>query len=181
MGDPSNFRLGKLDENKIKEVLEEFKGKYITHTKGFFIMAPSGAGKTYFCKNQSELHWIDGDDIWIAAGAHPDRSWWLESGETMDEIDKRSDVVTFLAKEAGYWIMGASNYWLKPDAIVIPDWDEHKRLIKYREEHDYDGGVTSDKLNQVLRHREWIMRWSEKGTPVFKTVQDAVNYLIQLK
>src|SRR3989339_1217146 len=94
--------------------------EYITHKKGFFIMAPSGAGKTYFIKNQKEKHWIDGDDLWKAAKAHPKDGWWLEKISLIDEIDQRCDVITVQAKKLGFWIMGASNYWLKPDAIVIP-------------------------------------------------------------
>lgn len=181
MKDSAVFNFEELDEEKIKNILEEFKSKYIAHNEGFFIMAPSGVGKTYFCNNQNEPNWIDGDEIWIATGAHPSRSWWLEGSEVISEVDKRSDVVTFLAREMGYWIMGASNFWLQPDAIVIPDWEEHKKLIKYREENNYDGGAKSDEFDQVLSHREWIMKWSEKGTPVFKTIEEAVNNLTQLK
>jgi hypothetical protein len=34
----------------------ELAKKYTQHTKGFFILAPSGAGKTYFIHNQTEKH-----------------------------------------------------------------------------------------------------------------------------
>jgi len=153
----------------------------ITHKKGFFIMAPSGAGKTHFIKNQKAKHWIDGDDLWKSAHAHPKDGWWLEKDEVMNEIDQRCDVITVEAKKLGFWIMGASNFWLKPDAIVIPHWSTHKKYIRYRETHDYDGGATSDRLKQVIGHRKWILRWEKKGVPKFRSVQEAVDYLTKKK
>ncbi|MDP1884543.1 MAG: hypothetical protein Q8L10_04185 [Candidatus Moranbacteria bacterium] len=156
---------------------KKFAKEYITHKKGFFIMAPSGAGKTHFISSQKEKHWIDGDDLWKAANAHPKDGWWLEAESVMDRIDQRCDVITVEAKKLGFWVMGASNFWLKPDAIVIPDWNTHKKYIKHREINNYDGGATSDRLEQVKNHRKWIMQWAKKGVPRFKSVEDAVNYL----
>lgn len=140
-------------------------------------MAPSGAGKTYFVKNQSGNDWIDGDELWMATNAHPEGEWWLEPVETINEIDARCDVITQEAKKLGFWIVGASNNWLQPDAIVLPDWETHKQWIRAREEGDYDGGAKSDALEQVLTHRKWIETWEEKGTPKFKTVQEAAAFL----
>jgi len=174
------YNLEKLDLPKIEEVVERFATEYIPHERGFFIMAPSGVGKTYYVNHQRQKDWIDGDKLWVASGAHPNRAWWLESYDVMDEIDRRSDVVTSVAKERGLWIMGASNRDLVPDAIVIPDWEEHKRLIKLREENGYDGGATSDRLDQVKGHREWILKWADKGVPVFKTVQEAAETLANM-
>lgn len=158
-------------------LFETFAKEYITHKKGLFIMAPSGVGKTYFIKSQKEKHWIDGDDLWKSAHAHPKDGWWLEPDEFMDEIDRRSDMMTEQAKKLGFWIMGASNFGLKPDAIVIPHWSTHKKYIKHRETHNYDGGATSDRLNQVLEHRKTILRWEKKGVPKFRSVKEAVDYL----
>ena len=42
---------------------KKFAQEFITHKKGFFIMAPSGAGKTYFIDRQKEKHWMDGDTL----------------------------------------------------------------------------------------------------------------------
>lgn len=159
------------------QIYKELGGKYIQHKFGLFILAPSGAGKTHFIKNQKEPHWIDGDDLWNSARAHPDGPWWTQGKDVIDEIDQRSDVITVEAKKLGFWIMGASNNWLKPDAIVIPHWRSHKKFIKHREETHYDGGATSDGLDQVLSHRKQILQWSKKGVPVFKSVPEAVDYL----
>lgn len=160
-------------------VYKKFAKEYVTHKMGFFIMAPSGAGKTHYIVSQKKKHWIDGDDLWKATHAHPKDGWWLEPLDVIEEIDKRCDVITAQAKRLGFWIMGASNNWLKPDAIVIPHWSTHKKWIRCRETHHYDGGATSDKLGQVMSHRQWIMQWMKKGVPKFKTVDDAVDYLVK--
>ena len=152
--------------------------KYKPHSKGLFILAPSGAGKTHFCNNQTEPNWIDGDKIWYSAKAHPKGAWWLEPGEKIGRIDARSDIITYEAKAQGFWIIGASNQWLKPDAIVIPEWDTHVAQIKHREENGYDGGATSNDLEQVKLHINIIRRWNtEESVPIFKTVAEATKYL----
>ena len=161
-----------------ESTFQELDNKYIKHNQGFFILAPSGSGKTYFCQNQIEKHWIDGDSLWMATGAHPDGPWWKEPIETINRIDQRSDVVTMEAKVQGLWIMGASNYWLKPDAIVIPDWETHKKYIALRENGSYDGGATSEDYSQVKEHIEFIKHWNtDYGVPMFASIQEAVEYL----
>lgn len=158
-------------------VYDKFAREHVPHKKGYFIMAPSGAGKTYFITHQKEKHWMDGDFLWEDTNAHPKGFWWLESYEVMDEIDQKSDVITTQAKRMGFWIIGASNNWLTPDAIVLPPWSTHKRYIMSREKEDYDGGATSDRLPGVLNHRRWIRKWTKKGVPCFKSVQEATDYL----
>jgi len=159
------------------KVYEKLATKYTRHDRGYFILAPSGAGKTHFVENQKETHWLDGDDLWMMAKAHPDGDWWNQSLEVIHYVEQKSDVITTEAKKLGFWVIGASNYWLKPDAIVIPDWETHKKWIGIRETTDYDGGATSDKLDQVKSHREWILTWQEQGVPKFETVAEAANFL----
>lgn len=174
------------------EVYRKFAETYITHRRGFFILAPSGSGKTHYIKSQAEKHWIDGDELWMATNAHPSNAWWTagDGAESLREVDFRSDVITYQAKKLGFWIMGASNLWLRPDAIVIPDWETHKGYIAHRENNNYDGGATSDKLAQVLEHRARIAdhantevspfkRLGEylSRVPQFATVQEAAEYL----
>lgn len=159
-------------------VYEKFAKKYITHRVGYFIMAPSGSGKTYFINNQKEKHWIDGDTLWEATGAAPKGEWWLESIEKINEIDQRSDVITMQAKKLGFWIIGASNYWLIPDASVLPPWETHKKYIASRENKNYEGGAKSDRLDQVQKHRKWIEEWAKQNkVPIFDSVAEAAKFL----
>lgn len=154
--------------------------KYVTHKKGFFILAPSGAGKTHFVKNQKKQHWIDGDILWEDSGAHPAAPWWTMGMDVINEVDQRSDVITEQAKKLGFWVMGASNFWLKPDAIVVPHWNTHKKYILAREKGDYDGGATTKDFAQVLGHRKLILEYVKKGVKRFKSIQEAVDYLASL-
>jgi len=163
------------------QVYEELAQTYVKHDRGYFILAPSGAGKTHFVKAQSEMHWIDGDELWMKAHAHPDGPWWTESIDRITEIDQQSDVITIQAKKLGFWIVGASNAFLSPDAIVIPDWETHKQWIAHREKTNYDGGATSDRLEQVQGHRNWILTWEEKGVPKFETMKEAADFLTQMR
>jgi hypothetical protein len=157
---------------------EELSGKYIKHKAGLFILAPSGAGKTYFINNQKESHWIDGDELWMLAKAHPEGEWWLEDISVIDTIDQRSDIITIEAKKLGFWIMGASNYFLKPDAVVIPDWETHKKYVEMREKTNYDGGATSEDLERLEKSRVWMSRWQKEGAPIFKSIEEAVDNLV---
>lgn len=157
------------------DVYKKFSQQSITHSKGLFILAPSGSGKTYFIERQEDRHWIDGDSLWEATNAHPSGFWWL--GDNIDEIDQRSDIITIQAKKLGFWIIGASNNFLKPDAIVLPHWSTHKRYIIQRESKSYDGGATSDRFSQVLRHRKWIRRWIRQGVSSFKSIKEATDFL----
>lgn len=159
------------------ELFKKFTDEYITHKSGFFIMAPSGSGKTYFIDRQKEKHWVDGDVLWETAKAHPKGEWWTWELPLIDIIDARSDIITQQAKMLGLWVIGASNSWLKPDAIVLPHWSTHKKYILSREKNNYDGGATSDRLPGVLGHRRWIKKWAKKGVPEFKSVQEAAEYL----
>lgn len=152
---------------------------YVQHKRGFFILGPSGSGKTHFVKSQNDPHWIDGDKLWESSKAHPTGEWWLESNEVITMIDQRSDLMTAQAMHLGYWVIGASNNWLKPDAIIIPHWSTHKKYIRHREANNYDGGAKSDAFDQVLWHREYIMQWMKKGVPKFKSAFEAEEYLLK--
>jgi hypothetical protein len=175
------------------KIYEQLAKKYKTHKHGFFILAPSGSGKTHFIKSQSESDWIDGDELWVAANAHPDNAWWEagDAAESLREVDARSDIITMQAVKLGFWVMGASNLWLRPDAIVMPDWETHKGYISHRETNNYDGGANTERLQQVLDHRARIMKHAQtpmpdfrsltpvsEPVPVFSSVAEAVDQLI---
>lgn len=152
--------------------------KYIQHSHGLFILAPSGAGKTYFVSHQTESHWIDGDDLWPAAGADPTNDEWESDFALVQEINDRSDIITHQAKKLGFWIVGSSNHHLKPDAIVLPPWEKHVTYITNRESSHYDGGAKQADLQSVQEHRAWIAKWEDQGVPRFDSVDDAVAFLV---
>lgn len=162
-------------------VYAKFLDSTAPHSKGFFILAPSGTGKTHYIKRQDEKHWIDGDTLWTATRAHPDNEWWNESLDIIKEVDARSDVITQEAKRKGLWIMGASNNWLAPDAIVLPPWETNVEYIKRREEGDYDGGLKTSHLAQLEAHRTEIEEMAKsKNVPIFDSIDSAVAYINDL-
>jgi hypothetical protein len=162
------------------EIFNKFMEENIVHKTGFFVVAPSGAGKTHFVNNQKEHHWIDGDLLWTSTGAHPDEAWWTQGLEKIFEVDQRSDVITAAAKKLGLWIVGASHYWIIPDAIVIPDWEVHKKQIIYREENNYDGGATSKDFTQVLNHRSHLEKFAkEKNIPIFENMEAVHEFFMK--
>lgn len=158
------------------KIYKELAEVYKTHQVGYYILAPSGAGKTHFVNSQKEKHWIDGDLLWVSANAHPAGAWWLEGIEVIQEIARRSDIITEQAKKLGFWIVGADKHTIIPDAIVIPPWEVHKQYIIAREQKNYDGGATSADFEQVIGHRQWIEE-NCATVPRFESVEEATNYL----
>lgn len=159
------------------EIYNELKKEYKTHKSGYFIYGPSGIGKTHFINNQTEKNWIDGDILWSATHAFPRGDWWNLSGEEIDTIERRADVITEQAKKQGFWIIGASSVNIIPDAIVIPDLKTHLKYIKYREENNYDGGITSEDIEKIKKNRKYYSRFKKYGVPIFKSVAEAVYYI----
>jgi hypothetical protein len=155
----------------------ELAKTYIRHTNGLFILAPSGAGKTHFVNKQTDMHWIDGDYLWPAANADLSDDSWSDDREMVEEINIKSDVITHQAKKLGFWIIGSSNSFLKPDAIVLPDWETHAKYIRNRESTDYDGGAKTEDYGGVLAHRDIIARWEKQGVPCFSSIEKAAAEL----
>jgi hypothetical protein len=162
-------------------VYQKFVRESVPHKKGFFIVAPSGAGKTYFVTRQEEKNWIDGDTLWIAGGAFPGDLWWTGGLEVIKEVEARCDVITSEAKRQGLWVIGASNNWLVPDAVVLPPLAINIAYIKSREENNYDGGLTSKNLKQLKAHRKEIKQLAKKRkVPIFTSVQAATDHIAHL-
>jgi len=157
-----------------RNFFSKLKKTSIAHKKGFFILAPSASGKTHFIDTQKKKHWIDGDSLWESTNAHPKGKWWLEGLDVIEKIDRRSDVITSEAKDMGFWIIGASNNWLKPDAIVLPHWSTHKKYIASR------GEATPNMFKMVLNHRKCIRKWTKQGVPSFTSVREATDFLAKL-
>lgn len=156
----------------------ELGKRYIQHPKGLFIMTPSGAGKTYFCTRQREPHWIDGDIVLTDAGAQPKTDWWNHGVPVIERVEQRCDVITQQCVDKGFWIMASINSWLKPDAIVIPDWEVLTARIANRQQNNYDGGLTSDQHEQLKKGIEIIKKWNtEHGVPLYGSIDEATTAL----
>lgn len=155
---------------------------YVVHKRGLFIVAPSGTGKSHYVRNQKEKHWLDGDVIWKATGAIPKGDWWKGGLEKIFAVDQKCDVITAECKRLGLWVLGASYYWLIPDAIVVPDLRTQKRYIQARQASGYDGGAKAEDLKNVLSHRKWLLAEAKKHkVPVFKTIEEAIASLTKRK
>lgn len=159
------------------EAYDSLAQTYTQHDSGRFILAPSGSGKSYFVNNQAAKNWVDGDHLWVTTGADYSNDEWNESFEDIMEINARSDVITHQAKKQGFWVIGSSNLFLQPDAIVIPEWETHLKYISSRETGNYDGGATTDDLDGLKAHIQWIKEtWTNK-VPFFNSIEDAVKFL----
>jgi hypothetical protein len=139
----SGIRIADMleDNEPLRKVVEKLK----RHKHGRFILGPSGVGKTTFTESQipdedGRVDWLDADAIWYASGALPPQSteWWRKLGDgpgeyDIAELDRRCDEVTRQAKEMGLWLIGASDDGILPDAIIVPDWEQHVAQIAARE------------------------------------------------
>lgn len=161
-----------------KDYFASIESRYKRHEKGLFIMTPSGAGKTYYTSRQAEPDWIDGDTVLIESGAQPDMDWWNQGVPVIERVEQRCDIITQQFRDKGYWIMTSINFWLEPDAIVIPDWETLTQRIATRQQNNYDGGMTSEHHEQLKKGIEIIERWhTEKGVPKFESIEEAVRTL----
>ena len=160
---------------------DDLSKDYVCHDTAYFILAPSGSGKTHFVNSQQQKHWIDGDVLWPSANADLSHDGWDVPFDTVMEINNKSDIITHEAKKLGFWIIGSSNSWLKPNAIVLPEWSVHKSYISKRERTIYDGGATTSDLGGVKSHRAWIRKWKKHGVPCFLSVKEAAHYLEKSK
>ena len=159
------------------EFYAQLAKKYIKHSSGFFILAPSASGKTYFINNQKDNDWIDGDYLWPATNADLSSDEWNINLEDVYENNRRSDVITYQAKKLGFWVIGSSNESLKPDAIVILPWETQVEYIKKKESMTYDGGATMADVESIRKHRQIVSLWEDKGVPCFESIGEAVDFL----
>ena len=158
---------------------DKLEKRFVRHAKGLFILTPSGAGKTHFCKRQKEQNWIDGDKLYLSAGVHPDKyEWWKKGVHVINRVEQRCDVITAEAIDRGFWVMSSVNYWLKPSALVVPSLDRLKEQIQKREQENYDGGLKEEDWEQLIIHIGIIRHWSMiYGVPEFKSINEAVDKL----
>jgi hypothetical protein len=96
------------------------------------------------------------------------------------DTNNKCDIITEQARKQGYSVMGSSNNWLKPDAIVLPPWNIHKKYVLARENNNYDGGAKNNDLSGLKAHRKIIKQWTKAGVPCFISIDEAANNLSKL-
>ena len=144
---------------------------------------PRPRAKTHFCKHQAQPDWVDGDSIWGESGADPfPFQWWKDGLHTIQRVSQRCDVITADAVDRGFWIIGSTNYWLQPNAIVVPPRDILIRNIEKRgqADHQYDGGLEKDQFHQLERGIAWLRsKWLPLGVPEFESIERATQGLAE--
>jgi predicted kinase len=90
-----------------KKVYSKYKKEYNVHKKGYVILGPPGAGKTYFCKHQvvGKKDWMDTDDIFKDLGV----KWHQNKNNKVDfKLNYlRADYMLEQSRALGFRIIGA--------------------------------------------------------------------------
>ena len=117
---PDHSVRGKVNASKLdyaKESTQHMrKQSAVLHPEGKFVVAPNGAGKSYYVKQQAQNDWLD-QDPYLEQVDIPTRGNDKLSKATMQQADK----ATLALKRAGAWVLGAT--WWDPanvDAFVVP-------------------------------------------------------------
>jgi hypothetical protein len=170
-----------LQKNNSK--LEELKKYYNTHHQGKIIIGPSCIGKTTFLKSQTgfKKDWIDTDDIM----KYLDVDWHFgEENPIQKELNYRiCDFYLAQLKLQGFWILGSLFWEYTPDAIVIPKWKEHKKMLKKRIEERIEE-KKKNKINfiwkmsfqDIKEYRTLLKKLAkQRKIPIYNSVIKAVS------
>jgi guanylate kinase len=170
-----------LQKNNSK--LEELKKSYNTHHQGKIIIGPSCIGKTTFLKSQTgfKKDWIDTDDIM----KYLDVDWhYNEENLKQCELNYRiCDFYLAQLKLQGFWILGSLFWEYTPDAIVIPKWKEHKKMLKKRIEERIEE-KKKNKINfiwkmsfqDIKEYRTLLKKLAkQRKIPIYNSVIKAVS------
>lgn len=153
-----------------KDIADDFNTEYKRHKKGYVLLAPPGAGKSYFISKQTgtDKHWIDSDMI---MGPKSLNVQWNNKSGTVDEIlgYLRADYMLTQCKMYGYRIMGSLFWEYKADAMVIPPLKLHKKYTEKRKDLDNNN---LNKMRQIFRNHA-----KNNNIPIFNSIKNAVKYL----
>ena len=82
-------------------------------------------------------------------------------------------------KLQGFYILGSLFWEFTPDAIVLPSWKKHKKMLEKRKkqqennEIDFVWKMTN---NQVKKNRKFLKKMAKRRKiPIFKTIEEAIN------
>ena len=159
------------------EKLEQLKKIYKTHDYGKVILGPSCIGKTTFIKSQKEKIWVDTDNIMSKLDV--DWHYREEIPEQMILNYRMVDFYLAQLKLQGFYILGSLFWEFTPDAIVLPSWKKHKKMLENRKkqqennEIDFVWKMTN---NQVKKNRKFLKKMAKRRKiPIFKTIEEAIN------
>lgn len=157
------------------DVYKKYAKKYKQHDIGYVILGPPGIGKTtYIQKDEKAVwargekkDWIDQDDLFNELGVN-----WSQNVDNQEDFRLnylRADYISEQSKKLGFRLIGSLFWEYKADAIVIPEWNQHKQFIEKRGDLD---------KKMVLEVRKLLEEQSKKlNIPVFTTIEAAVAYL----
>ena len=139
----------------------------VLHPKGRLVVAPNGAGKSYYVEHQAQKDWLD-QDPYLEQVDIPTKSSDKLSEATMQQADK----ATLALKRAGAWVLGAT--WWDPanvDAFVIPSAAvTQTRLAAKSDKFDKDFYEKN-----VQPHIETIRKVAkEHEIPIYDSFEDIV-------
>ena len=156
------FTSGKRKYNSIDK-------KYKCHKKGYYILAPPGSGKSYYIRHLDgeKKDWLDADILCNACNT----CWHLNKKNPVElRLNYlRNEYIIEQSRALGYRILG-SLFWedIKPDAIVMPDYKDHKKLFQKRNDIN---------LTFIKKIRSLILKLAKKKkVKVFKTIPEAIKY-----
>lgn len=163
--------------NQNKDKLNELKKNYKTHDFGKVILGPSCIGKTTFIKSQKEKNWVDTDDIMSKLDVD-----WHYKEEIPEQMILNYRMVDFYLaqlKLQGFYILGSLFWEFTPDAIVLPSWKEHKKMLEKRKKQKENNELNfAWKMTNVdvKKNRKFLKKLAKRRKiPIFKTIEEAIN------
>jgi NH3-dependent NAD+ synthetase len=128
------------------------------------ILAPPGAGKSTWVESRKDWHDMDV----LYKKVHPE-TWNQTERSQKEEEEHYKEIDKLLEKDRKKKKIIGSLFWKAvPDAIVIPEEDEHKKRVKKRSDLVWK---TAEFVSGVLR------KVSEKHKiPVFESFDAAATY-----
>ena len=158
-------------------IYKQIDKDYTKHENGYVIIAPPGAGKSYFVRNLNNNNgkkkdFIDGDLLLPKLGVN----WKIGKFPEPDFVlsYKRADLMLEQSRQYGYRILTSTFFEFNGDALVLPKIKDHKELVKKRKD------LTWNYVLQLRKRFEWFAK-NYYNTPIFETFDEAIEYLNKKK
>lgn len=129
--------------------------------RGAVILAPPGAGKSYWIQKHPEAGWEDADMLY----EHDENFEGTASEEEKEAYYKNIDQRLQESRDKGVKVLSSLFWEFVPDAVVIPDEKVHKQYVKNREDLNWD---FVQEIRKIL---------NDMDVPHFKKIDDAVNWI----